>query len=141
MGVVGQKFENDSSKVREAEDWDYLKKTLTAEAAAGLAQQSKELINFHEKVDALMSQQDDLVNKHMRFLRDSARFLDLESKLVTDVQGDVEYDVEEYVKKMERIIAKKLDMYRDMKLRFNKFKRNLKEEEEASHRVTGGFIY
>lgn len=42
-----------------------------------------------------------------------------------------DYDIEDYVENMERIIKRNLDIYGDLQKRMLKFKTHLKEEEEA----------
>ena len=56
-----------------------------------------------------------------------------EGELISNVQGvgSVEYDIDEYVSRMERIVARNIDIYSDLQRRINKFKKHLKEEEEA----------
>ncbi len=45
--------------------------------------------------------------------------------------GSVEYDIDEYVGRMERIVARNIEIYGDLQKRLTKFKKHLKEEEEA----------
>jgi kinesin family protein 2/24 len=56
-----------------------------------------------------------------------------EGELISNVQGvgSVEYDIDEYVQRMERIVARNLEIYGDLQKRIVKFKKHLKEEEEA----------
>ena len=42
---------------------------------------------------------------------------------------------------MERIIARNLEIYTDLQKRVGKFKRHLKEEEEAHQNVRGTFYF
>jgi hypothetical protein len=43
----------------------------------------------------------------------------------------VEYDIDEYVNRMEKIIRRNLEIYGDLQRRMTRFKKHLKEEEEA----------
>jgi hypothetical protein len=56
-----------------------------------------------------------------------------EGELISNVQGvgSVEYDIDEYVGRMERIVARNIEIYGDLQRRLTKFKKHLKEEEEA----------
>ena len=66
-----------------------------------------------------------------------------EGELISNVQGigSVEYDIDEYVKRMERIITRNIEIYTDLQKRMNKFKKHLKEEEEAHQNVRGTFYF
>ena len=56
-----------------------------------------------------------------------------EGELISKVQGMTgeDYDIENYVENMERIVARNLAIYGDLQKRMGKFKKHLKEEEEA----------
>lgn len=66
-----------------------------------------------------------------------------EGELISNVQGvgSVEYDIDEYVNRMERIVKRNIEIYSDMQKRLNKFKKHLKEEEEAHQNVRGTFYF
>jgi len=55
--------------------------------------------------------------------------------------GSVEYDIDEYVGRMERIVARNIEIYGDLQRRLTKFKKHLKEEEEAHQNVRGTFYF
>lgn len=69
----------------------------------------------------------------MQYLKEAAQLLTEEGELISNVQGvgSVEYDIDEYVSRMERIVARNIDIYSDLQRRILKFKKHLKEEEEA----------
>ena len=66
-----------------------------------------------------------------------------EGELISNVQGvgSVEYDIDEYVSRMERIVGRNIEIYSDLQRRINKFKKHLKEEEEAHQNVRGTFYF
>jgi kinesin family protein 2/24 len=66
-----------------------------------------------------------------------------EGELISNVQGigSEEYDIDSYVSIMERIVKRNLDIYGDMQKRIMKFKKHLKEEEEAHLNVRGKSFY
>ena len=55
--------------------------------------------------------------------------------------GSVEYDIDEYVGRMERIVARNIEIYADLQRRIVKFKKHLQEEEEAHQNVRGTFYF
>ena len=56
-----------------------------------------------------------------------------EGELISNVQGigNDDYDIDDYVNRMEKIIKRNIDIYTDLQRRMNRFKKHLKEEEEA----------
>jgi len=56
-----------------------------------------------------------------------------EGELISNVQGfgSEEYDMDEYVVRMEKIIKRNLEIYGDLQQRIATFKTHMKEEEEA----------
>jgi kinesin family protein 2/24 len=55
--------------------------------------------------------------------------------------GTDDYDIDDYVNRMEKIIERNLFIYGDMQKRIQKFKKHLKEEEEAHQNVRGTFYF
>jgi hypothetical protein len=59
-----------------------------------------------------------------------------------DTEYDKEnFDVDQYVNRMDEILDRKIEIYSDLKSQFFNFRSKLKEEEDASHQVTGAFYY
>lgn len=92
------------------------------------------LLTFHEKVDNIIDEQDELRNKHLEYLKEAAQLLTQEGELISSLQGtgeNEETDIDEYVNRMESIVARNLEIYSDMQQQLLRFKKLLKEEEEA----------
>jgi len=66
-----------------------------------------------------------------------------EGDLISNVQGfgDEEYDMDEYVSKMERIITRNLEIYGDLQSRIFRIKKLMMEEDEAHMNVRGTFYF
>lgn len=77
---------------------------------------AKDLLTFHEKMDKIVDEEEELRNKHLAYLREAAQLLTEEGQLISNVQGvgSEEYDIDTYVNRMERIIARNLEIYTDM---------------------------
>ena len=88
------------------------------------------LLTFHEKVDQLVDEEEILRKKHLEYLKEAAQLLTEEGELISNVQGmgTEEYDIDEYVSRMEKIVTRNLFIYGDLQKRLKKFKKNLKEE-------------
>lgn len=74
------------------------------------------MLTFHEKADELIEEQEEFRSKHFEYLKEAAKMLTEEGDLISNVQGfgDEEYDMDEYVSKMERIITRNLEIYGDL---------------------------
>ena len=128
------------NKKKKQDDWNYLKQTLKSNnlmnggaAGAGGDQLDPNLLTFHEKADELVEEEEELRNKHLEYLKEAAKLLTEEGELISNVQGfgNEDYDMDEYVNRMERIIKRNLEIYGDLQKRIVTFKKHMQEEEEA----------
>jgi hypothetical protein len=73
-------------------------------------------LTFHEKADELVEEAEELRNKHLEYLRESAMLLAEEGKLRSNVQGfgNEDYDMDEYVNRLEKIVQRNLEIYGDL---------------------------
>ena len=101
------------------------------------------LLTFHEKADELVEEEEELRNKHLEYLKEAAKLLTEEGELISNVQGfgNEDYDMDEYVSRMERIIKRNLEIYGDLQKRITNFKQHMVEEEEAHNQVRGTFYF
>ena len=102
------------------------------------------LLTFHEKVDNIIDEQDILRTKHLQYLKEAAQLLTQEGELISSLQdgnGNDGGDIDEYVNKMEVIIARNLQIYGEMQQQIFRFKTMLNEEEEAHKKVGNTFYY
>lgn len=118
-----------------------LKQTLGS--GQGAAMIDNNLLTFHEKVDNIMDEQDELRNKHLEYLKEAAQLLTQEGELISGLQGigGDETDIDDYVNRMEGIVARNLEIYTDMQKQLLRFKKLLTEEEEAHKKVRTTFYY
>jgi hypothetical protein len=75
------------------------------------------LLTFHEKAEELIEEQEEFRYKHFEYLKEAAKMLTEESALISNVQGvggEEEYDMDEYVLRMEKIIHRNLEIYGDL---------------------------
>lgn len=63
-----------------------------------------------------MEEEEELRNKHLQYLKEAAQLLTEEGELISNVQGigQIEYDIDEYVTRMERIIKRNIEIYSDL---------------------------
>lgn len=112
-------------------------------AGQGGDQLDPNLLTFHEKADELVEEEEELRNKHLEYLKEAAKLLTEEGELISNVQGfgNEDYDMDEYVNRMERIIKRNLEIYGDLQKRIVTFKKHMAEEEEAHQQVRGTFYF
>ena len=74
------------------------------------------MLTFHEKVDSLLEEEDELRLKHVEYVREAAKLLNQEGELIAKSQGvgAEEQDIEEYINKMESIVTRNLQIYGDL---------------------------
>ena len=67
-----------------------------------------------------------LVSVHMSIIKEDATLLTEEGELVSNVKGvgEIEYEMEAYTKDLDRIINKKIKMYKDLKTKLDIYKYN-----------------
>ena len=103
----------------------------------------EEFFEFHEKVTNILEEQEEIFATHMTAIKEDAKLLTQESELISTVQGAgfMDYDIDSYVEKLEKIIKKKLKIYALLSNKVDKFKNNLKEEDDARQKVKDTFYY
>ena len=88
-------------KTKANEDWNYLKKTMNGDRGFKLRQDeglnddkdddkdlkfsSKEMIEFHEKVDTLLEKEEEIISTHMNLIKENAQLLTREGELIAYV--------------------------------------------------------
>ena len=111
------------NKRKKQEDWNYLKQTLRTNNmmnGGGAGAQGEELdqnlLTFHEKADELVEEEEELRTVHLDYLKEAAKLLTEEGNLISNLTGfgNEEYEMEEYVKRMEKIVKRNLDIYGDL---------------------------
>ena len=111
------------NKKKKKDDWNYLKQTLKSNnnmmggaQEDGVGALDPNLLTFHEKADQLVEEEEELRNQHLEYLKEAAKLLTEEGELISNVQGfgSEEYDMDEYVVRMEKIIKRNLEIYGDL---------------------------
>lgn len=102
---------------------------------SGSGEQSQELYTFHEAVSQLQDAEDKLVDDHRKNIEDAETLLQEEKKLMERVDTDVDYNMEEYVRRLDEILAQKIEKFTQLRDKVNKFKKQLEEEELASRNI------
>ena len=115
--------------------------TLTNNQGQGVMDQN--LLTFHEKVDNIMEEQEQLRSNHLEYLKEVAHMITEQGELIQNIQGQEseDCDIDDYVQKMEVIVARNLQIYTDMRGQLTRFKALLNEEENAAKAAHSTFHY
>ena len=120
------------TKKGQNDDWQYLKQTSNDDSPG--------TVKYEEKADSLLDMREDLIQKHMKYIRKVALLLKQEGELITRVQGidareEDRYPIDKYVEKMREIVRYNLKIYGDLDQDLEKFQTVLQEEEEAHNEI------
>jgi len=72
-----------------------------------------------------MDEEEELIKTHMSYIKEDAQLLTQEGQLISNLQGallniplifpgNVDYDIDEYVQRMEKVVKRKLELYTNL---------------------------
>ncbi|XP_032219813.1 kinesin-like protein KIF2A [Nematostella vectensis] len=102
---------------------------------SGSRDNSQDLYTFHEAVSQLNDIEDKIIDDHKCTIKEAKTLLKEEEHLVERVDSDVDYNVEDYVKRLDEILAQKIQKFTELRDKVNQFRRRLEEEEVASRNI------
>ena len=117
----------------ELEDLIYLKKKVSKDGKFI----SDDFIKYHKLTDQIIEDEDEIVATHMDVIKQDAKMLTEEGELITKIKGleqDEEneevFNMDEYLKRLEKIIDKKIDIYSGLQNKIDVYKQHIREEEK-----------
>ena len=114
----------------ELEDLIYLKKKVSKDGKFI----SDDFIKYHKLTDQIIEDEDDIVATHMDVIKQDAKMLTEEGELITKIKGieysEENFSMEEYLKRLEKIIDKKIDIYSGLQNKIDVYKQHLRDEEK-----------
>ena len=114
----------------ELEDLIYLKKKFSKDGKFI----SDDFIKYHKLTDQIIEDEDDIVATHMDVIKQDAKMLTEEGELITKIKGiedsEENFTMEEYLKRLENIIDKKIDIYSGLNNKIDVYKQHIKDEEK-----------
>ena len=125
-------LDNNSEKLidDEMEDLIYLKKTVSKEGKFI----SDDFIKYHKLTDTIIQDEDDIINTHMEVIKQDARLLTEEGKLISLIKGieteEEKIEVDEYIKRLENVLDQKINLYSGLQDKIDVYKGHLKEEDQ-----------
>ena len=125
-------LDNNSEKIidDEMEDLIYLKKTVSKEGKFI----SDDFIKYHKLTDTIIQDEDDIINMHMEVIKQDAKLLTEEGKLISLIKGigteEEKIEVDEYIKRLENVLDQKINLYSGLQDKIDVYKGHLKEEDQ-----------
>lgn len=114
----------------ELEDLIYLKKTVSKEGKFI----SDDFIRYHKLTDKIVEDEDDIVTTHMDVIKQDAKLLTEEGELISKIKGignpDEKLNIDDYLKRLDKILDKKIMLYTDLQNKIDVYKDHLKEEDQ-----------
>ncbi|XP_046550289.1 kinesin-like protein KIF2A [Haliotis rubra] len=95
---------------------------------------SEELLNFHQVVNKMQEQEEEVLDEHRNVVEVSMKWLTEDKKLVK-LTDEVDYDVEAYAKQLDMLLAKKIQALTDLREKVSTFRREMQEEESLSKNI------
>lgn len=93
-----------------------------------------ELITFHEAVNQMQLQEEELIDTHHQLIEESQLWSQLDKELLKRTE-EVDYDVEGYAADLDELLDKKLQVIARMKELVTNFRQELQEEETLSRNI------
>ena len=136
-------LDNNSEKIidDEMEDLIYLKKTVSKEGKFI----SDDFIKYHKLTDTIIQDEDDIINMHMEVIKQDAKLLTEEGKLISLIKGigteEEKIEVDEYIKRLENVLDQKINLYSGLQDKIDIYKGHLKEEDQMRKVHPQFFVY
>ena len=97
-------------------------------------------------MDQIVEDEDNIVNLHMNIIKEDAKLLTEEGDLITKIkrknedeetndESSYNAEMDVYSDKLENIIDKKLDLYKELQYKIELYKKHIKEEDEIRARI------
>eukprot|EP00049_Salpingoeca_infusionum_P016236 m.329650 g.329650 ORF g.329650 m.329650 type:complete len:714 (-) comp16039_c0_seq1:128-2269(-) len=124
--------ELESSLVRQ--DLQMLHQSMRSRGEMG--QESDEIFHFHEAVSEVVEAEERIVEEHRAALQFDRQILAEEEALLDEVDG-VNYDVEEYARRLDQILSTKIEKLQHLKTNLSRFRQQLQDEETQAKTLKG----
>ena len=126
----GEEDEKEKIINEELEDLIYLKKKVSKDGKFI----SDDFIKYHKLTDQIIEDEDEIVATHMDVIKQDAKMLTEEGELITKIKGiedsEENFNMDEYLKRLEKIIDKKIDLYSGLQNKIDIYKQHIKDEEK-----------
>jgi hypothetical protein len=110
------------------DEWEYLKKSQESKEEKYDTSRSQEFKKYREVKEKSQSNEDFVINSHMRIIKENAKLLTQEGELISNIKGvgSENFNMDEYTKLLDEIISKKISIYSELKRYITIYKNKLK---------------
>lgn len=91
---------------------------------------------FHQTVQDLFAEEEDLLNMHMSVIQENAELLTEEGRLLQQIQGE-NNDIDAYASRLDAILQRKQELISLLRDKLDHFRKSLIREEKQSRRAAG----
>ena len=109
---------------------------LHASLGSGGSSNEEAVAELHKTVDQIFEEEEQLLNLHMSTIQESAELLTEEGKLLQEVQGHEDYEIDEYASQLEAILNRKTALVEQLSAKLKAFRKSLAKEELLSRQVS-----
>lgn len=120
---------NENINTEEEDDWNYMKKTVAKRDGIFL---NDDMIKYHQLTDKLIEDEDDIINTHMKIVKEDAQLLTKEGNIITNIKGvgeEEDFKMDEYVASLEEIVNRKIKIYGTIIEKIENYKKDIKQED------------
>ncbi|GMI34520.1 hypothetical protein TeGR_g10034 [Tetraparma gracilis] len=117
------------------DDIDLLHASLRSRGEEENTENSSAVAELHRTVEQIFEDEEALLNMHMSIIQENAELLTAEGKLLQQVQGNEDYNIDQYANQLEQILERKSELIATLGGKLSKFRESLAREEELSKRV------
>jgi len=96
---------------------------------------SDAVAELHRTVERIFVDEENLLNLHMSIIQENAELLTKEGKLLQAVQGNEDYNIDDYASRLEGILERKTELITQLGEKLGRFRESLRREEELSRKV------
>lgn len=97
-----------------------------AREGVSLFSDSEDSVKSDERMEESILEEENLFKTHMEYIKEDAKLLADEGRLINDLQNMQGKDVEEYVNNMEGFVKYKLSLYTSLNEKIQEFKKRIK---------------
>ncbi|XP_077980842.1 kinesin-like protein KIF2A [Glandiceps talaboti] len=95
---------------------------------------SADMATLHEVMSQLQELEEQVIDEHKNSVEENKQMLEEEIQLL-EITDEVDYDVEEYTTRLDEILARKIEIFTDLRSKLANFAAQLQEEEKASKNI------
>jgi len=133
------RLQSSSAPNNDDDDIDLLHASLRGQNGSGTLdddlEEEGDAAELHRTVQKIFEDEENLLNLHMSIIQENAELLTAEGKLLQKVQGEDDYNIDDYASKLEFILERKSFLISQLNEKLKAFRLCLAKEEKLSKKV------